>query len=112
MIEDFVAAWNRLDLDKVEAMLAPDVFYHNIPMEPCIGRAAFRAAIATLPAIAANWTIHVIAASGNCVLTERTDAFTLAGGKQISIRVMGTFEIEHGLIAKWRDYFDPAEFQR
>jgi limonene-1,2-epoxide hydrolase len=32
-------------------------------------------------------------------------------GQWIAIRVMGAFEIENGKIAKWRDYFDLAEFQ-
>jgi limonene-1,2-epoxide hydrolase len=46
------------------------------------------------------------------VLTERTDKF-LVGGTWRAIRVMGTFEVNtEGKIARWRDYFDLAEFQR
>jgi limonene-1,2-epoxide hydrolase len=44
------------------------------------------------------------------VLTERVDNFDLAGGKKLSLPVMGTFEIENGKIQAWRDYFDLATF--
>jgi limonene-1,2-epoxide hydrolase len=33
----------------------------------------------------------------------------MTDGSTISVRVMGTFEIENDKITKWRDYFDPAE---
>jgi limonene-1,2-epoxide hydrolase len=100
LVENFVAAWNRYDLDAVEGMVAPDIFYHNIPMQPYIGQSAFREFIRSFPAVSAKWVIHAIAASGNAVLTERTDQFDLADGSIISIRVMGTFEIGNGKIAK------------
>jgi limonene-1,2-epoxide hydrolase len=51
-----------------------------------------------------------IAASGNTVLTERVDRFTIEG-RAITLPVMGTFEIENGLICAWRDYFDLAGYQ-
>jgi limonene-1,2-epoxide hydrolase len=41
------------------------------------------------------------------VLTERIDHMIDASGKVLlSAPVMGTFEIENGKIAAWRDYFD------
>jgi limonene-1,2-epoxide hydrolase len=62
---------------------------------------------------ACDWQVHAIAANGNTVLTERTDAFTFTDGRRAAIRVMGTFELgADGLIAAWRDYFDMLEFQR
>jgi limonene-1,2-epoxide hydrolase len=109
LVENFIAAWNRYDLDAIEAMVTPDIVYHNIPMQPCIGLDAFRTFIRSFQAVSASWETHAIAASGNAVLTERTDKFVLADGSLISIRVMGTFEIAGDKIAKWRDYFDPAE---
>jgi len=105
LIEDFIAAWNRLDMDTIEGMMAPDIFYHNIPMEPCHGIEGFRAVMAQMPAESAEWILHAVAETGNKVLTERTDNFVV-GGKPLSVRVMGIFEIENGKIASWRDYFD------
>ena len=56
-----------------------------------------------------NWQVHHIAVNGAVVLTERTDDFTY-GEKLVSVPVMGTFEVRGGQIAKWRDYFDLAQF--
>lgn len=111
LIEQFIAAWNRLDMQAIESMMADDIFYHNIPLEPCNGIAEFRTFIQQLPADSAEWIVHAIAENGNKVLTERTDSFSF-GDKSMSIRVMGTFEIENGKIAKWRDYFDLGEMTR
>jgi limonene-1,2-epoxide hydrolase len=109
IVTAFCAAWDRLDWDAIHAHLSDDIFYHNIPMEPTQGIDAFKAAFAAFPVSEAAFEIHHIAASGNVVLTERTDRFLLAG-KPIVIRVMGVFEIQDGKIAVWRDYFDLAQF--
>lgn len=111
IVTDFCAAFDRLDWDAIHAHLADDVIYHNMPMEPTNGLAAFKAVYAAFPVSEASFEIHHIAANGYVVMTERTDRFVLAG-QPIIIRVMGIFEISHGKIAVWRDYFDMAEFAR
>jgi limonene-1,2-epoxide hydrolase len=110
-VKDFCAAWDRLDWDAIHSCLADDLFYHNIPMAPTRGIAEFKAFFAGFPVSEAAFEIHHIAATGNIVMTERTDRFLLAG-QPIVIRVMGVFEIRDGKIAVWRDYFDLAEFSR
>jgi limonene-1,2-epoxide hydrolase len=112
LVRAFIDAWNRRDLAAIGAALSPDCFYHNIPMEPRRGRAeiveSLRDLVETSPEI--DWTVHKIAGDGaGAVLTERTDVF-VKGGKRISVRVMGTFELKDGLITAWRDYFDLQEF--
>lgn len=109
IVTDFCAAFDRLDWDRIHALLTDDIVYHNIPMEPVHGLEAFKATYAAFPVSEARFEIHHIAASGAVVLTERTDRFLLAG-KPIVIRVMGVFEISDGKIAVWRDYFDLAQF--
>jgi limonene-1,2-epoxide hydrolase len=113
IVEAFIAAWNRGDAPAAFAMMADDVVWHNIPMEPAVGLAGVQALMAQFPPIeGTEWITHHIAASGNVVLTERTDRFLVAG-RWRAIRVSGTFEINaEGKVAKWRDYFDMAEFQR
>lgn len=112
-VETFIAAWNRGDGPAAFGMMAQDVVWHNIPMEPAVGIAGCQALMAGFPPIeGTEWTVHNIAANGNVVLTERTDKF-LIGGIWRAIRVSGTFEINtEGKIAHWRDYFDMVEFQR
>lgn len=54
--------------------------------------------------------VHHAAASGNFVLTERTDNFfDLNGAKIVSIKLMGVFEMNGPKIIVWRDYFDTAK---
>ncbi len=110
----FCAAFDRRDLDAIAAAVTEDCVYHNIPMEPVVGRAAVSASLAGFVngASRIEWLIHAIAESADgTVLTERTDRFEI-GGKWIAVRVMGTFEFRDGLISGWRDYFDLAEFTK
>ena len=114
-VEAFIGHWNACDVDAMLALCAPDIVYHNIPMEPVHGTAAMRAMVEGFLANIAScdWVTHAIAANGKTVLTERTDGFIFKDGRRAAIRVMGTFVLdEAGLIAQWRDYFDMAEFQR
>ncbi|MDE2466997.1 MAG: nuclear transport factor 2 family protein [Alphaproteobacteria bacterium] len=110
----FIAAWERKDVDAIIAAMTSDAVYHNIPMPPVQGHEAIRALIAQFltPAEAVRWAVHAIAETANgTVLTERTDTFQMAGGKIITLPVMGAFEFRDGKISAWRDYFDLAQFQ-
>jgi limonene-1,2-epoxide hydrolase len=113
IVEDFIAAWNRMDIPGALAMMADDAVWDNIPMGPAKGMEAIMAVMAQFPpAEGIEFITHHIAANGNIVLTERTDRFLIAD-KWRSVRVMGVFEInEAGKIQHWRDYFDLAEMHR
>ncbi|HEX5644533.1 MAG TPA: limonene-1,2-epoxide hydrolase family protein [Erythrobacter sp.] len=111
----FIGHWNSGELEAMYAMCAEDVTWHNIPMDPIVGVAAMRAAVAGFmgPVDRCEWEVHAIAANGNTVLTERTDAFILKDGRRAALPVMGTFELgTAGRIKAWRDYFDMGQFQR
>jgi limonene-1,2-epoxide hydrolase len=108
----FIDAWNRMDWDAVVDAFTDDVVYHNIPMEKLEGKAAASAFITGMQPESVSWQVISIAENGDKVLTERLDEFVLANGKQLSIPVMGTFEIRDGRIAAWRDYFDLGTFTR
>lgn len=109
-VEEFVGAWNVLDMEKVLGMMTDDIVYHNIPMPVLNGIEAVRGMLGKMKAEQADWTIHAIAERDNVVLTERTDRF-LINGKWASVRVMGTFELTpEGKIKAWRDYFDLQEW--
>lgn len=114
-VEAFIGHWNSGDIETMYGLCTKDVVWHNIPMEPVAGKPAFRAAVDGFMSDIAScdWQIHAIAANGNTVLTERTDAFNFKDGRRAALRVMGTFDLDaDGLIAAWRDYFDMGEFQR
>jgi limonene-1,2-epoxide hydrolase len=115
IVLEFIKAWNDNDIDRAHEFLAENVFYHNIPMEPIIGRDKARAFCDSFGlgvSMFADWRIVNIAEQGDMVLTERIDSFTLADGRRISVPLMGSFKIKDGQITEWRDYFDLATFQR
>jgi hypothetical protein len=112
VVRAFIDAWNRRDWDAVVAAFTDDVVYHNIPMEPLVGKAAAGAMIRSMQPTAVDWQLLSIAANGDRVLTERLDTFVMPNGKSLSVPVMGTFEIAGGRIGAWRDYFDLATFTR
>jgi limonene-1,2-epoxide hydrolase len=114
IVEDFIGAWNRRDVDRIAAFLAADVVYHNIPMATVSGRDRVMAGLA--PFIRSwkliDWRLlHIAAAGDGVVLTERVDVFE-GDDRRLSVRVMGAFEIAGGEILAWRDYFDPQELER
>ncbi len=77
----FIDAWNRLDYDAIYAAMADDIFYHNIPMEPCVGIDAVKAFFdgSGMGSDGAEGLVHHIVAEGDTVLTERTDKFRING---------------------------------
>jgi limonene-1,2-epoxide hydrolase len=112
VVHEFLAAWNANDLRRVVASLHPQVVYHNIPVAPIHGRdEVYRYLTAQGAFDWIDWKVLAIAASGNKVLTERVDDFS-RGGVEISLPLMGIFEIEDGLIKAWRDYFDMGMYRR
>ncbi len=111
IVREFCAAWSRLDADALTAYFTDDGVYHNIPLEPLHGREAIRAFLAGFLAgvTSAEFEIKRLVASGDIVMTERIDHFTL-GGKKAGFPVMGIFELTPDeKIAAWRDYFDMAQ---
>lgn len=42
IVQDFIAAWEARDIDRVMCFFAEDAVYHNIPMPMMTGRAPIR----------------------------------------------------------------------
>jgi limonene-1,2-epoxide hydrolase len=110
VVREFCVAFGRHDAQALRPFLADDVFYHNIPMEPCVGIEATIAFIEGFFAMCDRIEIENthVAVNGNLVLTERIDTFTM--GEVVGpLPVMGTFEVVDAKIVAWRDYFDMAQ---
>ncbi|WP_431956605.1 nuclear transport factor 2 family protein [Nocardia lijiangensis] len=113
LVRAMCQSWSDPDPDRISSYFAEDAVYHNIPMEPIVGRTAIRDFIAGfLTAFdAIDFDIHRQVTSGNVVMNERTD--TLRGnGRDTPLPVMGVFEVRDGAIIAWRDYFDMAAINR
>jgi len=113
LVTDFCQSWSRKNVDEVLNFLTDDCFYHNIPMEPCVGKAAIRKFIEPFlkDADTVSFEIKHTTSAGNAVMNERVDRFVM-GPKKIELPVAGVFEIRGGKIAAWRDYFDLATFTK
>ena len=111
----FFAHWSNNRIDDALRMLSHDVLYDNVPFPDIVGREAvgeFHRGFGIGSAFLLDWKVTQIAAAGNVVLNERIDIFKHANGASITLPVMGTLTVENGEITVWRDYFDPADFDR
>ena len=113
LVTDFCVSWSRRNVDEVLSYLTDDCFYHNIPMDPCVGKAAIRAFVEPFlkNAESAIFEIKHTTSAGNVVMNERVDRFVM-GPKKIELPVAGVFEVRDGKIAAWRDYFDLTSFTK
>jgi limonene-1,2-epoxide hydrolase len=102
----------RVELKKFDAaseLLALDVHYDNVPMEPKHdGRGVVKDLLENFlggsPKV--EWRVHRQAETAGTVMNERTDCFEL-GGQWLEIPVAGIWQVgADGLISLWRDYFD------
>ncbi len=100
------------DADHLASYFTDDAVYHNMPMAPAEGIEAVKAALAGVSQMTLRgWEVLHSASSGDVVLNERVDRFDM-GGTEVAVQVCGVFEIRDGKIARWRDYFDMASFQK
>ena len=107
IVNTFMAAAATRDYDTALPLLTEDVEYHNMPIDPVVGRDAVREQLEFLLAqtTESEWVVHREVASGDTVMNERTDRF-LVGGKWVDLPVAGVFVLRDGRIAVWHDYFD------
>jgi limonene-1,2-epoxide hydrolase len=113
VVRDFCAAWEARDQQRILEAFTDDAVYHNMPLDPAVGKPAIAALLGVIiaPASEVKFEIRHIASVGNIVLTERVDRFVM-GGKTVELPVMGAFDVRDGKIAAWRDYFGMAAWTR
>jgi limonene-1,2-epoxide hydrolase len=112
LVQSFCDEFGKgLDVDKILEYMTDDCVYHNIPVEPAVGKDAIRAVFAmfTTGVEKIEFVMKNISGSGNTVLTERVDIFVLPH-VTVELPVMGTFEVRDGKITAWRDYFDLNQY--
>ena len=109
VVETFLAALERQDLDTAALYLHDNVVYQNVPLPPHVGKAVVLRTLKAFERIVTGFQVKMrnIAERDGVVLTERVDI--LSGPLlYLDIWVCGTFEVEGGKITLWRDYFDLA----
>lgn len=105
-VETFLYALQDEDFDAAESLMSDDFVWHNVGWLTLRGRQRIMGIFRRGEGRAGfEVKIHRIAAEGNAVLTERTDAL-IFGPLRLQFWVCGTFEVHAGRITLWRDYFD------
>ena len=114
LIDAFVAAWAKNDVDEIMSFFTDDAVYTNIPIDPPNeGAEMIRKTIEGFAGMAKKIEFvvhHQTENAAGVVMNERTDRFLLPDDRWAEAQVMGVFEIENGKIKAWRDYFDMAQF--
>jgi limonene-1,2-epoxide hydrolase len=111
LVNDFIAAVEKGDIDSAMAFLSPDCEYDNVPMSKNIGHEAIRTTLEVFvgPDHKTEFQVLRQAASGDVVMNERIDRLEVFG-KSVEVPVAGVFEVHDGKITLWRDYFDLQAF--
>jgi limonene-1,2-epoxide hydrolase len=111
-VETFLYALQDEDFATADSALADNIVWQNVGFPTIRGRERimklFRRGEGRF---GFEVKIHRIAAEGNAVLTERTDALII-GRLRLQFWVCGVFEVHAGRITLWRDYFDMFDFTK
>jgi limonene-1,2-epoxide hydrolase len=110
-IAAFERAWPECDGASLGEFFSEDAVFHNMPMEPAVGRQAIQDTLGAVMGMGGTVGVDMVnlIEDGPIVMTERVDYFT-RGDRTASLPVMGIIEVHDGLITAWRDYFDIAQF--
>ena len=113
IIQDFIDAWSKLDVEELVSFFTEDGVYHNMPTGPIQGQENLRAFIKGFTAswTSTTWDTLNIIGDGDTVIAERLDR-TVAGDVNVDLPCCGVFQMEGGKIKVWRDYFDMATFTK
>lgn len=109
VVNDFCAAWESMDLEKIYQYVADDVTFRMTESTPMVvGKAALIEGTKQFlaPAKSARFEVLRTSAMGNTVINERIDYFQM-GEKENAFHVTGFFFLKDGKIVEWRDYSVP-----
>lgn len=112
IVRAFITAIEAKDVQAAAAMVADDISYENMPMQPIVGRAAMVETLSGFLARASQveWPILEQWTDGRTVINERLDRFQIGDG-WLELPVAGIFKIdENDQISLWRDYFDLGSY--
>ncbi len=113
VVDRLIGAVEAHDYEGIEAVLAEDIVYDNVPIGVVNGRSVVGAGLRrTLDrAGTVEWRVIRQVAVEDTVMNERLDRFEV-GDRWIEIAVAGIFVVRAGEITLWRDYFDLETYRR
>lgn len=112
VVHELIAAVEAKDVDAALELLADEVSYENMPMDPIVGKETIGAVLGSFlePASSVEWRVLREFAVGRVVVNERLDRFQIGDG-WLELPIAGFFEVtDDGRIGLWRDYFDMSSY--
>ena len=111
-VETALYALQDQDFETVDSAFADEIVWQNVGFPTMRGRQRIVNPLRRGQGrVGFEVKIHRIAADGNTVLTERTDALVI-GPLRLQFWVCGVFEVHGGRITLWRDYFDMLDITK
>lgn len=114
VVAKLISAVESKDVSAAVALLAPQISYENMPMDPIVGQESVAAVLDGFlgPAKTVEWRILNQWEFGDTVINERIDRFQIGDG-WLELPVAGVFRVDtEGRITLWRDYFDMGGYTR
>lgn len=109
----WVTSWPELGLPSAAAdYFTSDALYDNVPVQgsEVRGGLAIGETLVNFRSMFERIEIEVltVAEQGDLVMVERIERYVLLDGVTLEMNVIGAFELQDGLIAAWRDYWEVA----
>jgi limonene-1,2-epoxide hydrolase len=111
IVDRFLGAWERADVEELLDYFADDAVWQPGPMKPAVGKRALHEAMLEWlrGAAGVRAEVHHTVSDGTIVMHERTDHYSLRS-KEMATPVAAAFEVKNGKITAWREYFDMSPF--
>ncbi|HSN82688.1 MAG TPA: limonene-1,2-epoxide hydrolase family protein [Polyangiales bacterium] len=107
VVEAFISALERLDLDAALAWVADDVRWVNVPWKSATDKRRFEKVLRAMFRDATRFEVRyadIHERGDGVVYTDRVDVFE-GGGIAMTLPVRGEFRVKNGRITEWVDRF-------
>mgnify|MGYP001815992130 FL=1 len=107
VVQDFVSALERLDLDAAIELADDSIRWVNYPLTTSRNKAQFGKALRGMFRDAERFEVHysdIHERGEGVVYTERLDIFE-GGGVSLNLPVQGQFRVRDGKVTEWVDRF-------
>jgi limonene-1,2-epoxide hydrolase len=107
VVEAFIGALERLDLEEAASLVAPDIRWVNVPWKTATNKERFEKVLGAMFKDASRFEVQffdIHERGDGVVYTDRIDIIE-GGGLSMSIPVQGEFRVKDGLVTEWVDRF-------
>jgi len=107
VVESFLSALERLDLEGAVALDSDDIRWVNVPWKSSTDKKGFRRVLGAMFKDATRFEVQyfdIHERGDGVVYTDRVDIFE-GGGLRMNLPVQGEFRVKDGLVTEWVDRF-------